>query len=284
MSTPLYIGGLTFLLVLVLIYVLTWAGRRLIKKYRSYFTETASSNLGDLFIFSVTPDQLYLWNLAVLVVSFLFIWIWTAKWILALLFSLCLAAMPQAVYGILKKRRNSQFLGQLPDTLNSLASMLQAGTNLSSALEIVVAESKPPISQEFGLVLKEVRLGVDISEALENMAQRMPLEEVNMVVAGMKISREVGGSLSDVLKRLSETIRSKLELEGKIESLTAMGKAQGYVMALLPFLLGYVLYKMEPQSMSLLFDSVYGWGVCALIVVLEVLGFWFIKKIVTIDV
>ena len=253
MKTPLIIGSLIFFLVIFLVYAANWLGKRAIQKYRAYFTETASSNLGELFIFSVTPEQLYLWNLAVLVMSFLVIWLWTAKWVLALMFSICLAAMPQLVYGLLKKRRNDQYLGQLPDTLNSVASMLQAGTNLSSALEIVVAESRPPISQEFGLVLKEVRLGVDINEALEGMSQRMPLEEVNMVVAGMKISREVGGSLSDVLSRLSETIRNKLELEGKIQSLTAMGKAQGYVMALLPFLLGYVLYKMEPQSMSLLF-------------------------------
>ncbi|QJX02659.1 hypothetical protein HML84_15095 [Alcanivorax sp. IO_7] len=76
---------------------------------------------------------------------------------------------------------------------------------------------------------------MDFNEALDNMLERMPGEDLRMLTAGMKIAREVGGSLADVLARLAETLRRKLEIEGKIKALTAMGKAQGYVMALLPW-------------------------------------------------
>ncbi len=151
-------------------------------------------------------------------------------------------------------------------------------------MELVVTESKGPISEEFGLFLRELTVGVDYNTALDNLAQRMPVEELNLVTSAMKISREVGGSLADVLYRLGDTIRRKIEMEGKIKALTAQGKAQGVVMTLLPVGMAVMLFYIDPEPMSYLFTSWQGWVVCFVFTVCIFLGYHFIKKIITIDV
>ena len=105
-----------------------------------------------------------------------------------------------------------------------------------------------------------------------------------MVTAAMKISREVGGNLSEILEGVASTIRRKREMEGKIRALTAQGKLQGIVMTGLPILLGVVLYHMEPAHMSRLFNEPIGWAVLAVTTLLVSVGYVFIRKIVNIDV
>ena len=283
MMDVLLVGGGIFFSVLLLLYLGYQGSQHLADRYQSSMTETANVGLAELFIF-IDPSRLYLLNLGAMFVSFFLIWLVAGHWGPAVIGGTLMAFFPKALYQFLRKRRQERFLLELPDALNSMSSMLKAGTSTSVAMEMLVAESTGPIRQEFGLLLKEIRLGVDFEDALENMAERMPMDDFKMVVAGMKISREVGGSLAEVLGRLADTIRRKLELEGKIKALTAMGKAQGYVMALLPFALGVILFHMEPEAMNKLFDTAWGWAACAAIVVLELQGFFFIKKIVTIDV
>ena len=105
-----------------------------------------------------------------------------------------------------------------------------------------------------------------------------------MVTAAMKISREVGGNLSEILESVASTIRRKREMEGKIRALTAQGKLQGIVMTLLPFGLGITLYQMEPEHMSRMFNEPMGWAALGSILLLVTLGYIFIRKIVNIDV
>ncbi len=283
MTQMILMGGGIFVSVLLLLYLGYQGSQHLIDRYQSSMNETANVGLAELFIF-IDPSRLYLLNLVAMFISFFIIWFVAGHWGPAIIGGSLMAFFPKAVYQFLRKQRQDKFMLELPDALNSMSSMMRAGTSTSVAMEMLVAESTGPIRQEFGLLLKEIRVGVDFEDALENMAERMPMDDFKMVVAGMKISREVGGSLAEVLSRLAETIRRKLELEGKINALTAMGKAQGYVMALLPFALGVILFQMEPQAMAKLFDTAWGWAACAVIVVLELQGFFFIKKIVTIDV
>ena len=137
---------------------------------------------------------------------------------------------------------------------------------------------------DYLLFLREQRLGVDFNEALSNMLTRMPEQDFKLVVAGMQISKEIGGNLSETLERLADTLRKKIEMEGKINSLTAQGKMQGVVMTGLPIFIGVVLYHMEPTHMARLFTEPVGWLVCLIVAVMLFIGYKFIKKIVTIDV
>jgi len=254
-----------------------------VNQYEDNFKDTADTSLSEMFIF-IEPGKLFIINLAILIFSFITIWLFSGLWVPALIISVLLGLTPKFLYEFLKKRRANRFILDLPDALLSMSSMLRAGTNISVALEVLVVESQGPITQEFGLFLREMRIGVDYDQALDNLLERMPSKELQLVIAGMKISREIGGSLAEVLGRLSETLRKKIEMEGKIKSLTAQGIIQGYVMTGLPFLIGFALYKIEPQAMSRLFTEPIGWAVCTTVVVFVGIGYKFIKKIVTIDV
>ncbi len=257
--------------------------RSVAQQYKDQFTESAAKNLTDLFLF-VDPQTLFRFNLLGILVGYLLTWLYTDSWVVALIVAVILLAMPKKIYQYLRNSRRKKFVNQLPDTLIMLSSSMRAGSSLIGSLETMVAESPAPTSQEFGLVLRELRIGGEFGATLDKMAERIDEAEVNLVVAGMKISKEVGGNLADMLERMADTLRKKLEMEGKIEALTSQGKAQGIVMSLLPALIVLALNHMEPEAMEHLWKDPIGWVVIAIAITAQYIGYRFIKKIVTIDV
>ena len=161
---------------------------------------------------------------------------------------------------------------------------MRAGASFTTALDSLIQESSPPLSQEFSLLLREIRLGVDMETALNHIEQRIPLEDFRLLLSAVRISREVGGNLAENMDKLAASLRSKLAMEGKIQSLTAQGRLQGIVMSLLPMVLVAVLMKLEPTAMSMLFTTKIGWAVLALVLIMQVLGFLAIRKITDIDI
>lgn len=258
-------------------------GTRALKVYRQSFNEKAKLNLSELYLF-IEPEKLFLLNLIAICVMALFAYLLSNSAAIAVAVSLLSVLVPHYAYRFLKKKRQEKFMRGLPEALGQIANALKAGLGFSQSVEGVVSVSKGPIQQEFDLFIREVRMGVEFSEALDKLHERMPILELNLVVSCIKISRETGGNLAENLERLADTLRRKLEMEGKIQALTSQGKAQGYVMTALPALLGLVIYQIEPEQMELLWTTWYGIGVIAVIVILQVIGFVFIRKIVNIDV
>lgn len=254
-----------------------------LRRYREAFTHTAQHTLGEMFLF-VDPQRLFHYNLGLLAVAPLLVLALTDSLPLAAVTLALLAVLPRYVYRALREKRLKHFIAQLPDALMALSSSLRAGGSLAVSLEKLVDEQRPPLSQEFELFLREQRLGVDFDTALEHMAQRIIHPDFQLVAAGMRISREVGGNLAGILETQADILRSKAMMEGKIRSLTAQGKLQGLVMTVLPLFLAAVLYFMEPDAMSLMFTTRTGWLVLGVIVVMESLGYLAIRKITTIDV
>ena len=161
---------------------------------------------------------------------------------------------------------------------------MRAGASLSVALESMVKEQQAPLAQEFDLMLREQRLGVDFDTALSNMEKRMPLADFILLVAAMRITREVGGNFAEILESLAHTLRRKHDMEGKIKALTAQGKLQGIVMALLPAFLCLILTYMEPEAMAPLYSTWMGYGVLTFTTIMLFIGHLLISKIVSIDV
>jgi len=267
--------------------VLSWMGIQFFtqagRQYRERFTSHAKVKVADLYLM-IEPERLFALNLVFIVISFIFIFLISSSVVLALIISFICGLLPKIIFQVLTKKRQRKFLMQLPDMLQSSSTAMKAGASLNHAIESVVAEESGPISQEFDLFLRELRLGVDFNDALDNIYERVPLMDFKLVISGMQISREIGGNLADTLKRLASTLRTKLEMEGKIDALTAQGRAQGIVMTALPLVLGYILFLMEPEQMSLLWTEWYGWLVIALVAFMEIAGFLVIRKIVNIDV
>lgn len=252
-------------------------------RYRAAFTERTRFQAQEFFLF-IEPQKLFVANLAVMALGALLTWLLTGSAWLALPAFFALALLPRWVYAALRARRLRCFEHQLPDALMMLAGGMRAGVGLTSALQQLVAESAPPLAQEFALLLREQRLGVTLEQALTHLARRMPTPTTTLVVSAMRVATETGGALAETLERTSHTLRARLQMEGKIGALTAQGRLQAWVVGLLPLLLMAVLNRMEPEAMALLWHTPLGWGTLALIGVLEVLGIVVIRRIVAIDV
>jgi len=252
-------------------------------EYESVFKETATGNLEDMFLF-IDPQQLFLANVAALIITPILAFMLTGDLLISSVIALIVMCLPILIYRNMKKRRLRLFETQLPEALVMISGSLSAGASLNMALQSVVKEQPAPLSQEFMLFTREQRIGVDFDTSLKNMERRLPLQDFLMFTSAMRISREVGGDLGEVLDTLSATLRKKAAMEGKIQALTAQGKMQGLVMTGLPLFLGLLLFLLEPVAMAKLFTTVYGWVLLSVIVVMEVLGYIFIKKVTTIDV
>ncbi|MCX8003924.1 MAG: type II secretion system F family protein [Burkholderiaceae bacterium] len=251
--------------------------------YRARFTAVTRASLEDAFVF-IDPQRIFYANLASALLLPLLVWLLTGSLALALAAGVAALVLPRLGYVVLRERRRRAIVRQLPDALTLLASSLRAGASLQMGLDVVIKETPAPLAQEISLVVREQRLGVALEHALESMARRLKLEEIDLLVSAITIAKDVGGNLSEILDRLAHTLRAKAMMEGKIRALTAQGKLQGIVVGLLPLFLGAVLTWMDPAAMAPLFNTWWGWSVIGVIVALELIGAWMIRKIVTIDI
>jgi len=269
--------------VALLVWALTDLGGKLMAIYRDRFTRDAHLDLRELFLFA-DPARLYAINLALMLLAATVVWLLTRSVLLAAAAALLLAFTPRMVFGWLRRRRMDAVQLQLPDALLMIAGSAKAGLSLVSAVRQVSAELAPPLSQEFRLMQYQQRLGVSLDDALDNLARRVPVQSVSLMVSAMRIASETGGGLAETLERTASTLRSQHAMELKIRALTAQGKMQAWVVGLLPMFLLWVLTRMEPEAMSLLWTTRMGWGVLGCVLILEFFGVWIIRRIVAIDV
>lgn len=195
---------------------------------------------------------------------------------------------PRFYVGYLKKQRLTKFDSQLSDMLNLMVNGLRAGYSVTQAMEAIGRELPPPISQEFRRLVQEMQLGIPFEVALDNLTRRMPSKDLDFVVTAMKIQREVGGNLAEILDSISFTIRERVRIKGEIATLTAQGMITGYVITFLPVGLGVMLYLINPQYMGQMFmqDNYFlcGIGMLVLAGLMIGIGFAIVMKIVDIEI
>lgn len=253
-------------------------------RYKSSMDASTRATLSSMFVFVDNIEKYYSLYLAALLVLPFVVFLLSGYFSLGTITFVALLFTPPILLKVLYNRRLRKIEQQLPDALAMLSGSLKAGSSLTIALDQLVQDSPSPISQEFSLLVRERKLGMDMDAALANMEQRIPLEEFAILISAIRISREVGGNLSETLDVVADTLRKKMTMEGKIASLTAQGKLQGLVMSSLPLLLMLVLFKLEPKAMALLFHSKLGIAVLSLVLVMELLGYLSIRKITRINV
>jgi tight adherence protein B len=152
-------------------------------------------------------------------------------------------------------KRIKAFGAQLPDTITLLANSLRAGSSFLQGIELVTREARPPISEEFGRVVREMSLGVALQPALNNLARRVASEDVELMVTAINIQSQVGGNLATVLDSIAFTIRERIRIQGEIQTLTAMQRYSGYVITLLPVGLAGILFLVSPSYISAMLKS-----------------------------
>ncbi len=272
------VSGCVFVGVLLVLLLVRHGAR----SYETAFVARVSAGLKQNFVVA-NPQLLFLVSVLLTVVlgSIGYAWIGPVGAVAATLLSVI---APRLAVTYFARRRNRQFVYQLPDALLALCSALRAGSNLTKGLELLATRQPPPLAQEFTIVLAEYRIGRQLAESLADLRRRVDTPELDLMNTAINVSRRVGGNLADTLESLARTLQEKAHMEGKIDALTSMGRAQGWVVGLLPVFIGFVLYQQQPERMSLMFTEWYGWIVLAVVAVMMAIAAWMIRKIVNIDV
>jgi len=198
----------------------------------------------------------------------------------------CLLAFfaPRFYIGLLRGRRLKSFNEQLGDTINLMVNGIRAGYSVMQAMEAVSREMGPPISTEFARVVREVQLGIPLEQAMDHMLRRVPSDDLDMTITAINVQREVGGNLAEVLDTISFTIRERVRIKGEIRALTGQSRISGYMIAMVPVILGVVVYLINPEFMGQMFEDICGYIMIGAAVMGIIAGFVVMNKIVQIDV
>ena len=188
-------------------------------------------------------------------------------------------------------KRLNAFNRQLPDTITLIANALRAGSSFLQAIELVVRESRPPISLEFQRVIREVNLGLAFEAALENLVRRVRSDDLELMATAISIQYQVGGNLAEILDSIAYTIRERVRIKGEIRTLTAQQRLSGYVVAFLPIGIALFLVVVAPSFLQPMLDpavNIAGIPTGVIIIALGgismFIGFMFIRRIVDIEV
>jgi tight adherence protein B len=183
-----------------------------------------------------------------------------------------------------RRRRFGQFEKGLPEALDLMVSGLRAGHSLLAAMALVSRECAAPVGSEFKVCFEEQNYGLEMNAALENLLARVPLQDLKITATAIMIQKESGGNLAEVLDKAAYVIRERFRLKRQIMVHTAQGRLTGWILTLLPIVLGLGIYFVDPQMISILWHRAIGiklmWGAAGLILI----GGFVIHKIVDIDV
>ncbi|MEI7945381.1 MAG: type II secretion system F family protein [bacterium] len=180
--------------------------------------------------------------------------------------------------------RKNKFENRILDLTMGLANGLRSGQALPQALEAIARRLEGPIQEELMVVLREYRFGLELAEALERMHQRMPCEDLRLLVTSVRLTSQSGGSMAEVLSRMTEMIRGRTEFQGKLRTLTAQGRFEAIAISASPLVAFVILYLVDTELMAPMLKTTVGWMALGVVVLLETIGFYIINKIVTIEV
>lgn len=216
--------------------------------------------------------------------------------LLGLQFSLLLSVIVAVVLGVLGfklpgivirfffNRRIQKFDDQLVDALNMMSNAIKSGLSFLQVVQILERELSNPAAQEFGMVLKENRVGVNLNDALQNMTKRVPSSDLFMIVNSVVTLSKQGGNLSEAFENIAFTIRERRRVTEKIKTLAQAGLTQATILSSMPFVMFGILYSMQPEYMGLLLTTRLGNALLAGMMILIVAGALWMKKILTIEI
>jgi tight adherence protein B len=190
-------------------------------------------------------------------------------------------------FALVLQRRNARFTKfdeGLPEALDLMVSALRAGHSLVAALRLVAHESPDPIGGEFRICFDEQNYGLELRTAMENLVTRVPQQDLRIVSTAILIQKESGGNLAEVLEKAAYLIRERFKLKRQIRVHTAQGRLTGWILTVLPFVLGFALYIVSPDTMSILWKTQIGIKLLYTSVGMIILGAIVIRRIVNMKV
>ncbi len=263
------------------------------KRYKDKYLEETSTELDDILL-QLPParflDLNLVWSVFCGIISSLFYFLRANEadilniCIIFVLFFMFSFPIPKIILKIMKKRRTEKFNQQLEGALGSISSSLKAGFSINQAFDEIANTNKAPISVEFRMLMQEIRLGVSMEDALDNMTRRINSVDFELVSTAVITARQTGGELTGTLERLAELIRERLRINNKLKAMTAMGRLQALMIGSMPFLLLWGMYYVSPGMVGGFFSTPVGYAALVVVIVLDIAGFLVIKKITTIDI
>lgn len=191
---------------------------------------------------------------------------------------------PNIYLGQKVKRRRKKFVEQLADMAQMMGNSMRAGFSIMQSMELVGQESEKPASVEFERVVTEVRLGLTIDAALDHMLQRMPSEDLELMVIAINVQRVVGGNLAEILIIISNTIRERVRFQRDLQALTAQARYSSYIITLLPITVAVIINFIDQPYESTLYTSTLGYVMLSVSVIMLSIGFFILRKIADIEV
>jgi tight adherence protein B len=198
--------------------------------------------------------------------------------------ALAAAALPFARLKFQCSRRLKAVNLALPDSIDLLARSLRAGHSLSSAIEVVVAQAPQPLAAEFQQVSQQQQCGIPFRDAIVQLTNRIPSNDVHFLVTAILVQKETGGDLTEVLDRTVDVIRDRMRIEGEINTYTAQGRLTGWILALLPIIILIMINIVNPQYSQVFFRDSLGQKLLCAGGVLIIVGGLIIRSIVNIEV
>ncbi len=195
-----------------------------------------------------------------------------------------LGMFPYMILNYIKEKRTAKFISQMPPALDLLNSDLKAGVDILAGFKHVAEDMDPPMSEEIGKLIVEINLGLPINDALGNLSDRIDTMDVQMLCTGISINREIGGNLSELITKVSATVRERFRLRGIIASLTAEGKMSAWLLIGLPFIMFGILNGMAPETYGSFLNDPIGKNIMGGCCVSMIIGYILINKITTLDV
>jgi tight adherence protein B len=271
------IGVFTFTFVGYLMFSAGW------ESYEEKYIEGAERSLDDLFL-TIPPQQMLWLSILGSFAFFTIFFVLAGSMVSGAIFALPGFFLPRLALSIMKKKRLAKFNEQLVEGLITLTNALRSGFALPKAFLLIATDMPKPICQEFGILVQELRLGIEVEEGLLNMLDRVPSIDLDLMTTSIGISNSVGGNLAEVFDKIAETIRERNRIEGRIESLTAQGRMQGIMVSVLPIFVAVMINFIDPELMKPLYTTTIGLVIVAVMVLMECMGYFFVRKITNIEV
>lgn len=267
-----------FFLMLVVINVLS----RALDQYAAEYVAKRVSDLSEMFFF-VGREQLMLLTIA-LTAAAAITGLLVGGPVLTVVLVVAGLASPTLLVRFYRLRRVRLFDRQLVDALSGMASAFRAGMTLYQAMEEVARSAAAPLSQELALTVREIRVGTNTDDALENLASRVGSDDLRLVVTSINTARGFGGNMAEMLDTIAATIRERFRIEGRVRALTAQGRLQGIIIGLMPVFVWVAFDFIRPDLTRPMMSHWFGIAVAGLVITMEVIGALLIRRIVAIRV
>ena len=206
------------------------------------------------------------------------------NWIVGLILGFVVFRVADSLSAVELRKRHAKFDEQLVDALAGLANSTKAGMSLPQAVEQVAKDMPPPVSQEFGDIMREYRTGKPIEQALDDARERIQSRNFDLSVRAFRIGMEQGGNVAQVFEKIAEAIREMWRLQEHVRTVTTEGRSSARFMTLMPAVFLVLLYIMDPQGVQLLFTTTVGLILLTVVLIINLLGHVWIKRILDVDI